>query len=166
MNSIDLDFGDIVLSINARVKHQAAPKRIVWRIGAPRKTTADERATVHVSPTAPATGKVDLYMDVLDDNRYPLAIGWTDDAGNPTAAPENFTAVYTIDDSTHETLVDNGDGTAQVTPTGSLGPANVHVEVSWSDANGDHTATGDVALMVVADMASRVNIAVGAGEHV
>lgn len=105
-------------------------------------------------------------MDVLDDNRYPLAIGWTDDAGNPAAAPANFTAVYTLDDSTCETLVDNGDGTGMVTPTGTLGPANVHVEVAWTDANGDHTASGDVALMVVADMASRVNIAVGTGEHV
>lgn len=105
-------------------------------------------------------------MDLKDDNKVALSIGWTDDAGNPADAPADFSATYTIDDSTNVALTDNGDGTAVAAATGSLGPATVHLNVSWTDNDGTHSATGDLAFMTVADLASRVNIAAGTPEHV
>jgi hypothetical protein len=160
---IDLDLGDIVISVTARVKNIVQPNKIVWRIGAPGKSSAAER-TPHPSPIRKATGKVNLYMDILDDEKVSLGIGWTDDAGNAADAPASFTATYAVDDATALNLVDNGDGTAEATATGTLGSGTVHVDVDWTDTNGAHNASGDLLITVVADKASRVDIKAGTPE--
>jgi hypothetical protein len=165
---IEFDFGDIVFSVTARVKNIVQPHKVVFRIGAPRKVSEAERNAPHTSPvTAHPTGKVDLYMDLKDDNKVALAIGWTDDAGNAADAPSGgFTASYDVDNPSLLALTDNGDGTAEVAATGALGTATVHLDVNWTDDTGAHNATGDLSITVVSDMASRVNITAGTPEHV
>jgi hypothetical protein len=96
-------------------------------------------------------------MDLQADKQVPLSVQFTDEVGNPVAAPSGTAVAYTVDDPTIINLTDNGDGTAVAAAVGPLGTANVHVEVSW---NG-HTLSGDLQIVVVAGLAERVNIVAG-----
>lgn len=166
VSSIELDLGDIVISVTARVKNIVQPNKIVWHIGPPRTVTDAERHNVHVSPITPhPSGKVDLYMDLLDNNKVKLSIGWTDEVGNPADAPASFTATYGVDNAAALSLTDNGDGTAEVAATGTLDSGTVHVDVDWTDSDGAHNASGDLLITVVGSMADRINITPGTPEH-
>lgn len=105
-------------------------------------------------------------MDLLDDNKVKLGIDWTDDVGNEAAAPDTFTATYAVDNGSVLALTDNGDGTAEVAATGSLGSATVHVDVDWTDGNGAHNASGDLGITVVGSLADRINVSAGNPEHI
>lgn len=96
-------------------------------------------------------------MDLQADMQVPLSVEFTDELGNPVPPPTGAAVVYTVDDPTVINLTDNGDGTAIAAAVGTLGTANVHVEVTW---NG-FTVTGDLQIVVVAGMAERVNIVAG-----
>jgi hypothetical protein len=102
-------------------------------------------------------------MDLQADKKVSLAYQWTDEVGNPTAPPTGtVTAVWTVDNTAVINLTDNGDGTAVAAATGTLGTANVHLEVT---ANGD-TFTGDLQLVVVSGLAERINVVAGTPEEV
>lgn len=96
-------------------------------------------------------------MDLQADKQVPLSVTWTDEVGNPTDAPADAVVVYTVDDPSLINLTDNGDGTAVAAAVGPLGTATVHVEAT---ANGE-TVTGDLAIVVVAGLAERINVVAG-----
>ncbi len=96
-------------------------------------------------------------MDLQADKQVPLAVEWTDEVGNPTAAPADATVVYTVDDPTIINLTDAGDGTAVAAAVGVLGTATVHVEATVGGA----VVTGDLAIVVVAGLAERLNVVAG-----
>lgn len=132
------------------------PPRLLWHVGVPYPTTAADRI-VQPPPYADTPKGVDLVMDLQADMQVPLSLQFTDEVGNPVAAPSGTAVAYTVDDPTIINLTDNGDGTAVAAAVGPLGTANVHVEVTW---NG-HTLSGDLQIVVVAGLAERVNIVAG-----
>jgi hypothetical protein len=150
----------VTLDVNFYVKGHHR-RQIRWHIGTPMDTTADDR-TVNRDAFGNVTGKVDLVMDLLDSQKVPLSVEWTDAVGNPANTPADATAAFTVDDPTIINLTDNGDGSAVAAATGTIGQAVVHV-----DATGDgQTVTGDLMIMVVAGMASRISVVAGAPEDV
>lgn len=96
-------------------------------------------------------------MDLMADQQVALTVGYTDEVGNPVPAPEEVTATFTVDDPTLINLTDNGDGTAVAAAVGPLGTATVHVSTTL---NGQEL-TGDLAIVVVAGLAERINIIAG-----
>lgn len=152
---MDVDLGDVVASFNLRVKG-LAHFRLVWKIGVPSGTGPDDRV-VKPPPYAQSTGRQDVVMDLMADQQVPLNIGFTDEVGNPVATPDGVTATFTVDDPTIINLTDNGDGTAVAAAVGPLGTATVHAEATW---NGQ-TLTGDLAIVVVAGLAERMDIIAG-----
>lgn len=137
---------------------------IVWRVGAPEEADASPRTKTKRKQATMAypTGKVDLIVDLQADKKVTLSAEWTDEVGNPVDAPANATAVYTVDDTSIINLTDNGDGTATAAATGALGTATVHGEFTTDDV----VLTGDLALVVVAGLAERVNLVAGDPEEV
>lgn len=55
-------------------------------------------------------------------------------------------------------VTDYGDGTATAAAVGTLGTATVHVEATADGV----TLTGDLAIVVVAGLAKRINVVAGA----
>lgn len=129
---------------------------LVWRIGAPRDTTAADRTPG--GPHAPATGRIDLTMDLKADQQVALSIAWTDEVGNPTTAPADALVTYTADDPDGVlNFTDNGDGAANAAATGTLGSATVHAEASAAG----RTVSGDLLIVVVPGDAERIEIVAG-----
>jgi hypothetical protein len=157
---IRIDLGDVQLLVEARVKGLTR-LRTYWRVGAARPTTEADRV-VNPRPQRPATGRIDVSMDLLDDQKVALSLGWTDDVGNSVPTPDDAAATYTVDDATVINLTDNGDGTAEAAATGQLGTATVHVDAT----GGGQTVSGDLQLVVVTSAAARVSIVAGTPEHV
>jgi hypothetical protein len=137
-------------------------KRVLWHIGPTFDTTPEDRTPR--GSVRPASGKVDLIMDLLADQKVPLSAQWTDEVGNPVGTPVDATAVYTVDDSSIIALTDNGDGTAVAAATGVLGVATVHGE--FTAPGFAVPLTGDLQINVVAGMAERVAIVPGVSEEV
>lgn len=153
---MDVDLGDVVASFNLRVKGRQR-FRLVWRIGQITDTTPDDRV-VQPPPYATNTGRRDVTMDLMADKQVALSVEYTDEVGNPVDAPADASAVtYTVDDPTIINLTDNGDGTATAAAVGALGTATVHVSASL---NGQ-SVSGDLAIVVVAGLAERINIVAG-----
>jgi hypothetical protein len=124
-----------------------------WRIGPPSDNPLPGPRPG--TPTAPATGRLDAIMDLKADQQTTLSGEYTDEVGNPVAAPADAAVTYTVDDATVLNLVDNGDGTAVAAATGTLGQATVHAEAAF----GGRTATGDLLVVVVPGDAERFTIA-------
>jgi hypothetical protein len=96
-------------------------------------------------------------MDLAADQQVTLTGQFTDEVGNPVAAPDDADVTYTVDDPTIINLTDNGDGTAVAAATGTLGTANVHGVAAWDD----NTVEGDLQIVVVAGLAERFTIVAG-----
>lgn len=152
---MDVDLGDIVASFNLRVKGRRG-LRLIWRIGPTTDTTAADRV-VKQPPYAQATGRRDAIMDLMADKQVTLNVEYTDEVGNPASAPANSSVTFTVDDPTIINLTDNGDGTATAAAVGALGTATVHVDAT---ADGQ-SLTGDLAIVVVAGLAERLNVVAG-----
>jgi len=152
---MEIDLGDVVASLNLRVKGRKR-LQIIWRIGRVTDTSPADR-TVKPPPYAVNTGRYDVAMDLQADKQVDLSIGYTDELGNEVDAPTDATVTYTVDDPTLINLTDNGDGSAVAAAVGALGTATVHVEAT---ANGE-TLTGDLAIVVVAGLAERIEIVAG-----
>lgn len=148
------DFGDLVKVTRWIVKGRRH-LQLRFHIGAPADTTAADRTVRGFS--LPATGKRDLTMDLQADKKVTLSIEWTDEMGNPTEAPANATATWSVDDTSIVSFTDNGDGTAVAAAVGTLGTANVHVTVT----DGLSTFDGDLQIVVVAGLAERINVVAG-----
>ncbi len=147
------DYGDLVHVEQWLIKGRHP--RLIWHIGATADTTPADR--IIRGPLYPPTRKADLRMDLQADKKVALDIEWTDELGNPTTAPADATVVYTVDDPAVINLTDNGDGTAEAAAVGVLGTATVHVEASA----GGVVVTGDLAIVVVAGLAERLNVVAG-----
>jgi hypothetical protein len=152
---MDVDLGDVVASLNLRVKGRKH-YRIIWRIGQISDTTPEDR-TVKPPPYAQHTGRRDVTMDLMADKQVALSVEYTDEVGNAVSAPADGSVTYTVDDPTIINLTDNGDGTATAAAVGALGTATVHVEAT---ADGQ-SMTGDLAIVVVAGLAERINVVAG-----
>jgi hypothetical protein len=155
-----VDMGDVIVQTRWIVKGLRQPT-LGWHIGPVTNTVAADRQ-VRGTPV-PATGRVDLIMDLLADQKVALTPGWTDEVGNPTSPPAVFTVTYTVDDPTIINLTDNGDGSAVAAATGTLGTANVHAEAT---INGGSPQSADLQLVVVAGLAERFTIVAGTPEEV
>jgi hypothetical protein len=163
---IPLGDADLVIVLDIPGLHAAPPPKPIFHIGPPMDTTAADRV-IKPPPYNQPTGKVDVRMDLQADKKVPLSVEYTDEVGNPTTAPADAAAVYTVDDPTIINLTDNGDGTAEAAATGTLGTANVHLDVTFTDGSGNPTTvSGDLQLVVVAGLAERVNIVAGTPEEV
>lgn len=165
---MELDLGDIVARFDLRVK---GAHRLYWRlrVGPVTKMSDVEMRNARTNKAVlwtPPNRKVDRYMDLLDSQKVAYSLEWTDEVGNSVPAPDplpsDFAATYSVTDTSILALTDNGDGTAEVASTGTIGSAGVHVEVT---ANGA-TLTGDDVINVVADAASRISLKAGTPEHV
>jgi hypothetical protein len=146
-----------------------APFKLRWHVGRPHEASDSDR---HPNPPAlhtcvGVTRKVHTIMDLQADNKVALSLEFTDEMDNPVTAPADATTVYSVDDSNIIALTDNGDGTASAAAVGTLGVANVHAEVDFTDEDGTaHHVTGDLQLVVVAGDAERVAIVAGDPEEV
>jgi hypothetical protein len=163
-----IPFGDAVLVAGLEIPglQRYRPPRLLLRIGAPRDTNPADRI-IKPPPYSQPTGKVDVRMDLQADKKVALSTGFTDEVGNPTEAPAGAAVTYTVDDPTIINLTDNGDGTASAAAVGAEGPANVHVQADFTDADGNaHSVSGDLQIVVVAGDAERVAIVAGAVEEV
>lgn len=158
---MEIDLGDVVASLNLRVKGMRSPQ-IRWHLGPALDVRPEDRAPRPPLRSVPSTRKVDLIMDLQADKKVTVSLQWTDEVGNPTDAPTDVQATYTVDNDSVIDLTDNGDGTAVVAATGNLGQANVHVDVQ----SGGKTLTGDMQVNVVAGLAERVNMVAGDPEEV
>jgi hypothetical protein len=163
---IPLGDADLVIELDIPGLHTPPPPNVIFHIGPPRNTTPADRV-IKPPPYNQPTGKVDVRMDLQADKKVALSVEYTDEVGNATTAPAGATATYTVDDPTIINLTDNGDGTAEAAATGTLGTANVHLDVTFNDEAGNPvTVSGDLQLVVVAGLAERVNIVAGAPEEV
>lgn len=151
---MNLDLGDAVLSINLHVKGLKA-SRLAFHVGAPRDSKVADR--IKRGRVKTATGRKDFSMDLKADNTVDFTIEFTDEMDNPVATPDGATVVWSIDDDGVLSLVDDGAGTATITPVGPLDAAHLHADVTV----GDQTLTGDVEIMVVAGDAERVSLVAG-----
>lgn len=152
------NMGDIIVQTRWIVKGLQRPQ-FIWHIGSPKETTPDQRVVRGVAQ--PASGRVDLIVDLMADKGIDLSPGWTDEVGNPVTTPPDpttYTVVYTVDNPAVINLTDNGDGTGFAAATGTLGTATVHGEVNF--INGD-VQTGDLQINVVPGLAERFNIVAG-----
>jgi len=147
------DFGDVIRHTEMIVKGRHLG--IYWRFGAPTNTTPADR--VVRGHAVPSTGKVDVAMDLMADQKVTASVGWTDEVGNSVPAPADATAVFSVDDTSILSLTDLGDGTTEVAATGKLGAATVHLEATGNGL----TVTGDALVTVVAGLAERANIEFG-----
>lgn len=148
-----LDLGDLVLSLEARVKGRSR-RKFRLHVGVPFDSTPDQRV-VHGHPSP--IGRADFAMDLQADKQVALSPEWTDEVGNPTEGPTDAVVAYSVDDPTVINLTDNGDGSAVAAAVGALGTANVHAEASF----GGEIQTADLQIVVVAGLAERFNIAAG-----
>jgi hypothetical protein len=153
------DYGHLLKEVRWLVKGHGLTA--VFHIGAARDTAPADRTAGRSTPQP--IKRVDAVMDLLADMALPLSVGWTDEVGNPVAAPNNVSAAWTVDDGSIINLTDNGDGTARAAATGTLGQAIVHLEVS---ADGVPNQTGDLLIVVVPGLAERAEIVPGEPEEV
>lgn len=126
-----------------------------WRVGAALDTEPADRAPNPTVSITPNNGRTDIVMDLQADKQVTLSGEYTDEVGNPVAAPDGAAVTYSVDDPTSVTLTDNGDGTATAAATGVLGVANVHAAADFGDGR---TASGDLQIVVVAGDAERFAI--------
>ncbi len=152
------DLGDILKIDALLIKGRRL--NAVWRFGAPMPTTPADR--VVRGPAIPSTGKVDVAMDLMADQKVTAAVGWTDEVGNPVPAPADATATFSVSDPSIISLTDNGDGTCVLAATGTLGACTVHFEAT---GNG-RAITGDDLVTVVPGLAERATLTFGTPEEV
>lgn len=153
-----VDMGDILIQTRWILKGKHP--RFVFHIGPVMDTTPADRVVTGTSQ--PATGGVDLIMDLMADKKVPLTLDWTDELGNSTPAPADGVVSFSVDDPALINLTDNGDGTAVAAAVGTLGTTHVNVSAS----TGGVTMTGVLEIVVVAGLAERVNIVAGTPEEV
>lgn len=148
------DYGDLVKQVRWITKGKRL--RAVLHVGRHRKATAAERGSTTQRTTTP--GKVDHHMDLLADQGVDLlAPTFQDEMGNATDVPAGWTAEFTVSDPAILAVTENGDGTAFVAATGTLGQSTLSAAYTF---NG-RTVTGDELVTVVAGNAERVELNFG-----
>jgi len=150
------DLGDVVIHTEVLVKgfHWA----VVFKIGVHRDIPPELRPLPQPRTPLITCGRIDLIMDLGADKQVALAATFTDEVGNPVAAPAGATVTWTTDNATVIALTTNPDNSANAAATGTLGSAIVHVEVGFPNGT---TASGDLLINVVAGEAERVTITPG-----
>lgn len=157
--------GDIDLEFSFKVKGRQ-DVYLIWHWGAPQKATQADRAKTRVANYNRTTyGRINRIMDLKADQKVTARPLFTDEEGNPTGTPADFTASYTTDRPDLVTVTDNGDGSvtfAATGGTGNLGEARIHGEATF----GGKTAQADDIINVVAGDAERFTLAFGDPEEV
>ena len=157
---IRIDLGDALLEINLRVPGLAQP-HFTWRIGPVSDSSPAERRPGPRPDFKPRPGKVDIKVDLKADQKVGFALQATDEVGNP--ATFDGTVTYAVDDASILSLVDNGDGSGEVTATGALGTATLTATATRAD--GTPAGTGVAAIQVVAGDAETFEIKFGTPEE-
>ena len=155
-----IDRGDIIEQRRLIVKG----KRLnpVFHIGAPRERPNGPGQATNTPVTNPARkGKVDLIMDLMADQEVDLAVGnWTDEMGNPAAAPADADVAWTVDEEGAafvELVANDVQGGITAGALGGLGSAIVTGTVN---TNG-RVVTGDFLVNVVAGLGERFEVTAG-----
>lgn len=162
----------VTVQIECCCEREHQQLRIVPHFGVPRSTTAEQRTVRGSAHHCHHTRKVGAIMDLAVDKELPiLAPTFKDELGNTVPAPADFTMDVTSDNPAAVFITVADDGVQVARSAGSLsddgagggvGPANIHLVASWTDADGgEHTATGDAQLVVVAGGAERVEVNFG-----
>jgi hypothetical protein len=103
---------------------------------------------------------------VLQDNqKVALSVVGVDERGNPATITGTL-AYATEDPNGVLTLTDNGDGTASVAATGTVGSAMVTVANDTDDPDADPNFMGSLAFDVIAGEVTAIQITPGTPEHV
>ena len=142
---MELDLGDITLSVALRVKH-FQPPRFVWRVGPVRETSPDDRVLSDPPTYKQPPRKVDVIVDLQADKKVDFSFSPVDEMGNPTSF--DGTVVFAVDDPSVVTLTDNGDGSGTVAAVGVIGVATL--TGTASPADGSDPIVGAEAVNVVA----------------
>jgi len=149
------DYGDLIKQVRWIVKGKRL--RAVLHVGHHRKATAAERDSSTTTRTT-TPGKVDHHMDLMADQGFDLlAPTFQDEMGNATDAPADYTSEFNVSDTSVLAITDNGDGTAFVAATGTLGQAVLTATYTFDG----RTVSGDELVTVVAGAAERVTLNVG-----
>jgi hypothetical protein len=99
-------------------------------------------------------------MQLLDSQQVTLSVSGVDAAGNPVPIQPTGLS-FSVDDPAILNLTDNGDGTALVVTTGTLGTATVTVN---DDPDGDGTVNFQGSLAIDVVTGDVTEIVVSAGE--
>ncbi|HET9144053.1 hypothetical protein [Actinophytocola sp.] len=149
------DYGDLVHQERWIIKGKRL--RAVLHVGRHRKATAAERDS-STTPRTATPGKVDHHMDLMADQGFDLlAPTFTDEMGNATDAPADYASEFSVSDTSILAVTDNGDGTAFVAATGTLGQAVLTATYTFDG----RTVSGDELVTVVAGLAERVTLNFG-----
>ncbi len=104
-------------------------------------------------------------MDLKADKKVTATPQFTDEEGNPTSAPADFSVTYSTDRPDLVTITHNGDGSVTFAASGgagNLGEARVHGEATVDG----RTVTADEVINVIAGDAERFTLAFGEPEEV
>ena len=101
-------------------------------------------------------------IDLKADEGVDLSLAWEDELEHPVPAPEGVTPSWTVTDTAILNVVDNGDGTVFVVPTGELGQATVNMEATVDG----RMVSGSESFTVVAGDAERVKLVAGTPREV
>lgn len=157
---MELDFGDITLNVDLRVK-AFRPPQFTWHFGVPVESEDEDRVP-GPAPNPKPVRKVDAIMDLQADKKVSFALQATDEMGNPTTFVGSI--VFAVDDPSIVTLTDNGDGSGEVAATGTLGVATL-TGTATRDSDGA-VFTGAEAINVVAGDAETFAFSFGTPEEV
>ncbi|HZA71482.1 MAG TPA: hypothetical protein VE476_01070 [Propionibacteriaceae bacterium] len=149
------DYGDLIKQVRWIIKGKRL--RAVLHSGQHRKATPAERDNSATRRTT-IPGRIDHHMDLLADQGFDLlAPTFQDEMGNATDAPAEFTTEFTVSDPAILAITDNGDGTAFVAATGTLGQAVLTATYTFDG----RAVSGDELVTVVAGAAERVTLNLG-----
>jgi hypothetical protein len=138
-----------------------ASGRFRWQIGVVRK-----RPTPPHSPSAtgrPARRYHPYLGDAMllrDDQQVTLSVSPVDQAGNAVPVDSIGPITFSVDDNSVLTLTDNGDGTALVVTTGTLGTA-VITAANDHDDDGTIDYQGSLAFDVVNGEVAGISVTAG-----
>lgn len=149
-NLARVPFGDAVLVFGLEIPG-LAPVDFILHWGVERDTTPEDRIKGTRPPYQTPPTKVGSIMDLRADKKRSVQATGADEVGNPVPLPEGTVVTYTVDDPALVNLTDNGDGSAVVAATGTLGSTILRVT---GTLNGQ-TATKEELIAVIAGNAER-----------
>lgn len=162
---MDLDFGDLIVSINARVKRLQPPK-MVWGFGPFNEKNPNNDSNLNPIENSNlqavnTSRKVDVIVDLKADQKVSFSLQATDEAGNP--AEFDGTVTFSVDDAALLNLTDNGDGSGEVSAAGTLGETMLRGQATRNSDG--QTFSGVAAVAVVAGDAETFQFTFGTPEE-
>lgn len=151
-NLARVPFGDAVLVFGLEIPG-LAPLDFILHWGVERDTTIEDRVKGTRPPYQTPPTKVGSIMDLRADKKRTVQATGADEVGNPVPLPEGATVTYAVDDPALVNLTDNGDGSAVVAATGTLG--STILRVTGALTPGGQQVTKEELISVIAGDAER-----------